>query len=133
MGVVNKYKRTSTTEKTMNLQDAQTYLQENLPKIGLGVAHAKLTNNICHSLVIYWSIEPREEWINGIMQNSLGGIIHIFNNQDSRDHRYKEGYHFDYTNWRSGYKFRRATNKDLKKLCDNILKQLETKYKELAQ
>ena len=117
----------------MNLIEAKTYLQEKLDNIGLGVAQAKISNTLCQSIVIYWSIEPKEQWTNGIMQNSLGGIIHIFDNQDSREHRHKEGHHFTFTNWRSGYKFRRATNKDLKKLCDNIIKQLTTKYKELAQ
>ena len=115
----------------MNLIEATEYLETEINKIGFGFSKTSLVNNLCESISIRWSIESKENWVNNIFHNATGGIVHLFKNEDSREHQHKEGFHFTYTNWRSGYKFRRASNKDLKKLCDNILKQLTTKYEEL--
>jgi hypothetical protein len=118
-------------EYKMDFQASETYLQDQINKIGFGFSSVKFSRNLCDSVTIRWSIEARDEWKNGIVQNSLGGILFI--HSEGRYEGDTEGsYHFDYTNWRSGYKFRRAKNKDLKKLCDNIVKQLTTKFNELS-
>ncbi len=113
----------------MTLQEAETYLSTELEKIGLGYCVPQYSTNLCESIDITWSIEPKSEWTNGIKQNSLGGVIliHKIRAYDG------EGYYFNYTNWKSGYNIRRAKNKDLKKLCDNIIKQLKAKYTELSK
>ena len=109
----------------MKLLEAETYLISEIKKLNLGWCTIQMSQSICDSILIRWSVEPRAEWLNGILQNAWGGNIHIFSaTQREEAMKAHHKYEYSYTNWRCGYNMRKASNHDLKKLCDTIVKQL---------